>query len=65
MGVVNPTDTGTFDTWITNRMSFTVVPSKVGVNDNGDFEKWITDRVYWQQYTRLKTIYRVTYLRVG
>lgn len=46
--MANPQDQGTFDYWITDRISFTVARPKSG--DTGDFENWITDRIYWWEY---------------
>ena len=44
----NPQDPGTFDFWITNRLTFRTVVPKSG--NTGDFEKWITDRIRFSDY---------------
>ena len=46
--MANPQDPGTFDIWITNRLSFRTVVPKSG--NTGDFEKWITDRIRFSDY---------------
>lgn len=46
--MANPQDTGTFDYWITDRLTFQDVPPKSG--DTGDFENWIWDRGFWEDY---------------
>ncbi|MGD8499006.1 MAG: hypothetical protein PVJ86_00070 [Phycisphaerales bacterium] len=46
--MANPLDPGTFDYWITDRISFQDAPPASG--DTGDFEKWLWDRGYWEDY---------------
>ena len=46
--MANPKDSGTFDYWITDRITFATIPPKSG--DTGTFDKWITDRIYWRDY---------------
>ena len=46
--MANPLDPGTFDIFITDRITFATAPPASG--DTGDFEKWITDRIYWEDY---------------
>jgi len=46
--MANPADQGTFDYWITDRISFIVAPPKSG--NTGDFDKWITDRIQFHEY---------------
>lgn len=54
--MANPQDPGTFENWITNRITFEDIPPKLG--DTGDFEKWITNRIYWQDYVESALVVR-------
>ena len=56
--MANPADTGTFDIWITNRISFKTAPPKTG--STGDFERWITDRIYWEDYVEAAAVVAVS-----
>lgn len=55
--MANPQDPGTFDYWITDRITFQVARPKTG--DTGDFEKWLTDRIYWHDYAETAAIIRI------
>lgn len=46
----NAQDTGGFEYWITDRITFMQAPQKSG--NTGDFEKWITDRIYFEDYLK-------------
>lgn len=46
--MANPQDPGTFDYWITDRLTFQGAPPRSG--DTGDFEKWLWDREFWEDY---------------
>lgn len=47
--MANPKDSGTFDYWITNRITFESIPPK-SVN-TGTFDSWITNRLYFEDYS--------------
>jgi hypothetical protein len=46
--MANPEDPGTFEYWITDRITFQDIPPLSG--DTGDFESWLWDRQYWEDY---------------
>ncbi len=46
--MANPGDTGTFDLWITGRISFATAPPRV--DNTGTFDLWLTDRISWEDY---------------
>lgn len=46
--MANPQNTGTFDFWLTDRLTFATPPPKTG--DTGTFDAWITDRLYFEDY---------------
>lgn len=46
--MANPADPGTFDYWITDRLTFVTVPPKSG--NTGTFDQWITDRQTFEDY---------------
>ena len=45
-------DPGTFDLWITDRLTFATATPKA--DGTGDYERWITDRLYWQDYVEVE-----------
>jgi len=46
--MANPQDTGTFDYWLTGRISFATIPPRTG--NTGTFDDWPADRVYFHDY---------------
>jgi len=48
--VANPKDTRSFDIWITDRVSFSIVTPESSTT--GNFERPITDRINWWQYVK-------------
>lgn len=46
--MANPQSPGTFDAWITDRLTFATLTPKTG--DTGGFDAWITDRLYFADY---------------
>lgn len=46
--MANPADPGTFDLWITDRITFRTLPPLS--NQTGDFDLWITDRETFPDY---------------
>lgn len=46
--MANPQDTGTFDYWITDRITFQDTLPKS--SDTGTFETWLWDRKTWATY---------------
>ena len=55
--MANPQDPGTFEFWITDRITFQAIPPKSG--DTGDFEKWLWDRGYWEDYVEQAAVARI------
>ncbi len=41
-------DQGTFDLWITDRLTFSVMPPLA--DETGDFDRWLTDRLAFGDY---------------
>lgn len=50
----NPSDNGTFEQWITDRLDFTTGMPRVG--DSGDMEQWITDRLDFAEYQEVTAV---------
>jgi hypothetical protein len=42
-------NTGTFDYWVTDRISISLVHNP-RLGDTGDFDLWLWDRCYWGWY---------------
>lgn len=66
--MANPVDAGTFEAWITDRISFVTVRGKSP--STGVFENWLTDRLYPEDYTKeydllpIKKVWENTLLRM-
>lgn len=55
--MANPQDPGTFEYFITDRITFQNVPPKSG--DTGDLEKWFTDRMRFEDYVEQAVVARI------
>lgn len=52
--MANPQNPGTFDYWITDRLTFATLPPKTG--DTGTFDQWLTDRVTFADYVEAAAV---------
>lgn len=52
--MANPKDPGTFDYWITDRLTFSTLPPKSG--NTGTFDYWIADRQYFLDYVETEAV---------